>query len=65
MDFTKNMKWLRKLNPDLLFILFVIAYLLTRQWPYGGTMQTVADVSIAVALVRLAVKFFIGKKPRH
>ncbi|OPY59527.1 MAG: hypothetical protein A4E56_03165 [Pelotomaculum sp. PtaU1.Bin065] len=52
------LKVLKKLNSDLLFLVSVVLYLFARQWPFGGTLQTVADVLIVVALVLIVVNRF-------
>lgn len=47
---------------DILFWILAVLHLATRQWPYGDTLQTVADVTIGLAAVLTAVKYWVSKK---
>jgi len=50
------------LNSNFVFIALVVAYLLTRQWPFGSWTQTVADVFILITVIVRGATYFQQKK---
>lgn len=44
------------------FFLFVVIYLLIRDWPYGSTLQTAADILIVIALILMVIDKLLGLK---
>lgn len=48
---------LKKYTYDILLGIIIVIHLLTRDWPFGGTAQTVTDVLIVVALILTAIRY--------
>lgn len=44
---------------DIVFAIIFIYHLATRQWPYGGTLQTVLDVTLGICFLLICFKYFV------
>lgn len=57
---------MRKINMgkfnDVVFAALFIWHLSTRQWPTGGTMQTVLDVMLVFCAVLIGFKYYMDHK---
>jgi len=53
----------KSIRSNLLFATFVVIYLFVRNWPFGGMLQTIADILILVAIA-LTIAVRIGSKKR-
>ncbi len=49
------MTWNKNDLSDLFFLIFAISYLFVRKWPFGGGLQTAADILILLALLLMIV----------
>lgn len=44
---------------DIAFVFIFCWHLLTRQWPFGNTLQSVMDVIFGISMLLILVKYFI------
>jgi hypothetical protein len=44
---------------DIAFTFIFCWHLLTRQWPFGDTLQSVMDVIFGISMLLILVKYFI------
>lgn len=60
---------MRKINMgkfnDVVFAALFIWHLSTRQWPTGGTMQTVLDVMLVFCAILIGFKYYMDHKKRN
>lgn len=47
---------------DIFFAVIAVAHLLTREWPTGGTIQTVVDVMLGVSAALILFKYYLEYK---
>ena len=46
---------------DVIFLVIFLFHLVSRQWPYGDTFQTVLDVLLGITAILIVVKYFVVK----
>lgn len=56
-DMSKMSKW-----NDIFFGIIVIGHLLTREWPMGGTLQTIVDVMLGLSAMLILLKYYLEYK---
>ncbi|PAF38823.1 hypothetical protein CHH58_05205 [Terribacillus saccharophilus] len=44
------------------FTMFVVLYLLLRDYPFGDTLQTVGDITLLVAIILSIISWVMKKK---
>lgn len=47
---------------DIFFAVIATAHLLTRQWPTGGTLQSIVDVMLGTSAVLILFKYYMEYK---
>lgn len=55
-----TMKRLWNILSKYSFSVFIILYLVQRDYPFGGTLQTITDIALSLTLILTIVNWILG-----
>lgn len=55
-----TMKRLWNILSKYSFPVFIILYLVQRDYPFGGTLQTITDIALSLTLILTVVNWILG-----
>ena len=64
--FHSNMQKVKSIfNKGIFFWIFMVLYLITREWPYGGKLQTILDVLVIIVIILSIIGTILTRKEQN